>query len=518
MNLLNQKTTTIDSCMRHLYAIIVISLIINALECSEKLEVKSTEPLKILLLPFGNQSHLFHMHGIGRELLERGHRVHLVLCHDESLHEDLASAGYVLKRHQGNSFGSFIPHQAEWFQSIRNGTSLFQKLWGLVGPFRAQREIAVESCRRELSDSKFLSDLASESYNIALIDCVNSCAYLVASYLHIEYVTLSFAMATFVPRAPFLPSVQVGDLSLFDSDYLFGAGFFSRLSRFLAHYMAHVFLKELFLPVQDMAPIVNMSGDLNRFWEQSSLFIFDFEPLFADEYFPEQGNVVIASGLTTEKVDIISDPEIRHIADNAKEGIIFFHMGTYLRRIPVDILLLIIESVQGMKQHLLMKLDADIIEEVKSHEAIRRNVLLSSRLVPNEILGHKNTILFITHCGHCGRSEALYHGVPILAIPVMVDQLGKSREVVERGFGLRVDVAHLAEEFPAALHEMLSNESYLKAIRRASAIVRSRTKPAVRAVAAIEHVIRFGSQHLRPHRAYELSYWQFYMGDIFLFL
>lgn len=41
----------------------------------------------------------------------------------------------------------------------------------------------------------------------------------------------------------------------------------------------------------------------------------------------------------------------------------------------------------------------------------------------NDILAHKNVVLFISHGGLFGTSEALFHGVPLLLIPFFGDQV-----------------------------------------------------------------------------------------------
>jgi UDP:flavonoid glycosyltransferase YjiC (YdhE family) len=53
---------------------------------------------------------------------------------------------------------------------------------------------------------------------------------------------------------------------------------------------------------------------------------------------------------------------------------------------------------------------------------VPENVYLQPWLPQNDILGQSNTVLFITHCGNNGLYEALYHGVPVLGIPLFSEQ------------------------------------------------------------------------------------------------
>lgn len=61
---------------------------------------------------------------------------------------------------------------------------------------------------------------------------------------------------------------------------------------------------------------------------------------------------------------------------------------------------------------------------------------------------------------------------------------------------------------------MCSNSSYRDKIRRASAIFLSEKHPAERAADMLEHVLKFGDEHLRPAEAFTLSLWEFYMLDV----
>ena len=45
-------------------------------------------------------------------------------------------------------------------------------------------------------------------------------------------------------------------------------------------------------------------------------------------------------------------------------------------------------------------------------EQVPPNVMLFDWIPQNDLLGHRNVKLFITHCGRNGQFEALYHGKP----------------------------------------------------------------------------------------------------------
>ena len=56
-------------------------------------------------------------------------------------------------------------------------------------------------------------------------------------------------------------------------------------------------------------------------------------------------------------------------------------------------------------------------------EDIPDNVKIVPWLPQNDLLGHPNTRLFITHCGVNGQHEAIYHGVPMIGFPIFSEQM-----------------------------------------------------------------------------------------------
>jgi UDP-N-acetylglucosamine:LPS N-acetylglucosamine transferase len=59
---------------------------------------------------------------------------------------------------------------------------------------------------------------------------------------------------------------------------------------------------------------------------------------------------------------------------------------------------------------------------------------------------HSNIKLFITQCGLQSLQEAVYHGVPILGIPVFSDQNYNARKIATEEIGLQVPFQELTKE------------------------------------------------------------------------
>ena len=66
---------------------------------------------------------------------------------------------------------------------------------------------------------------------------------------------------------------------------------------------------------------------------------------------------------------------------------------------------------RNIKQNVLWKFEDDSLTDVPS------NVKIIKWAPQNDILAHKNVVLFISHGGGFGTTESLWNGVPMLIIP-----------------------------------------------------------------------------------------------------
>ena len=106
----------------------------------------------------------------------------------------------------------------------------------------------------------------------------------------------------------------------------------------------------------------------------------------------------------------------------SEHGVILFTMGFIFQpnAVPTSRIKAIFDAFSQLPQKVIMKLD-DISD--KPDLIVPKNVLLKPFLPQQDILAHKNLRLFITHCGMHGVMEAMYHAVPMVGIPIFIDQV-----------------------------------------------------------------------------------------------
>lgn len=128
--------------------------------------------------------------------------------------------------------------------------------------------------------------------------------------------------------------------------------------------------------------------------------------------------------------------------------------------------------------------------EVAQLGPIPQNFIVRQSVPQLEIL--QRASLFITHAGMNSVNEALYYGVPLLAIPEAMDQPYVARRIVQLGAGISLSPKRVTAPRIRRLAEtILTDASYA----RASARIGESLRQAGGFLAAAEEVQRFKQQH-----------------------
>ncbi|XP_030564883.1 UDP-glucuronosyltransferase 1-6 [Drosophila novamexicana] len=133
-----------------------------------------------------------------------------------------------------------------------------------------------------------------------------------------------------------------------------------------------------------------------------------------------------------------------------------------------------------------------------------------------QLLAQPHARLFITHGGKGSLSEALYHGVPLLGLPLLGDQRPNLQKMQAKGWGLTLQLANVTQaELLGAIKRLLFEDSFRQSIRRKSQLYRDRPLNASALTAYwLEYVIRHkGAQHLAGN-ARQLNFWQRQLLDV----
>lgn len=114
--------------------------------------------------------------------------------------------------------------------------------------------------------------------------------------------------------------------------------------------------------------------------------------------------------------------------------------------------------------------------------------------------GHDKCRLFLTHGGLLSTQEAIYHGVPVLGLPFISDQLLNMDKAVRDGYALQLRWNQIEEELLfRSIHQLLYNRSFSENVERRQALLRDQSEtPLERGLYWSEYFARHrGAQHMR---------------------
>ncbi|XP_069670460.1 UDP-glycosyltransferase UGT5-like [Periplaneta americana] len=159
-----------------------------------------------------------------------------------------------------------------------------------------------------------------------------------------------------------------------------------------------------------------------------------------------------------------------------------------------------------------------VLWKIGNISGLSDNVKTATWLPQLEILKHPNVRVFITHGGLLGTQEAIYAGVPMVGIPVILDQPLNIMNYVSKGVAVHLDYDSITtENVLKALNKVLHDPSYRTNAKRLSQLFRDRPQSALdTAIYWTEYVIRHrGAPHLRS-AALDLTWYQYLLLDVIL--
>ncbi|XP_035787469.1 UDP-glucuronosyltransferase 2B1-like [Anopheles albimanus] len=200
-------------------------------------------------------------------------------------------------------------------------------------------------------------------------------------------------------------------------------------------------------------------------------------------------NVIPVGGLQIVSPAPLPDKLLSFI-NSAPKGAILFAMGTNFRSkmFTTERQLMFLEAFAALPEyHILWKFDDERLPGQAS-----ANVLVQPWLPQNDILAHPQIRAFISHCGLMSTQEATYHGVPIVGLPIYVDQHLNLHRTVQVRAGVKLDLATLSTiKIINALKTVLEDDAYRKAMSHRSTLFRDQPEPPLdRAIWWIEWALR----------------------------
>ncbi|XP_025423697.1 UDP-glucuronosyltransferase 2C1-like [Sipha flava] len=204
--------------------------------------------------------------------------------------------------------------------------------------------------------------------------------------------------------------------------------------------------------------------------------------------------------------------DILEFIEGAPHGVILFTFGTVvaISTLPDHIQKAFKDALAEVPQRILLKHEGEMTDKPE-------NVMTRKWLPQRDILVHPNVKLFICHGGISGVYETVDAGVPVLGFPLFYDQPRNIANLVDAGMAISLDLMSVDKDtLLNAINTIINDETYSRNAKITSERFKDRPmSPAESVVYWTEYVIRHkGAPHLKS-QAFNLTWYQYYLLDVF---
>ncbi|KAF7706528.1 UDP glucuronosyltransferase 5 family, polypeptide G1 [Silurus meridionalis] len=365
-----------------------------------------------------------------------------------------------------------------------------------------------------LDDAALMEKLQDAKFDLMLTDPAFPAGVLLAHYLHLPMVynvrwfNAGDAQMAVAPSTPsYVPMYN----SLF-SDKM---NFLQRTENFLRYMVSLLQEQFVILPIYDELLKRHFPPGSDLLTMQRSADIWLMRVDFIFEYpRPSMPNIVYIGGFQCRPAKPIHSELEEFMQSSGDHGVVVMSLGVMVTALPKQITEAIAAAFAKLPQKVIWR----YVGERPS--TLGNNTLLLEWLPQNNLLGHPKTCAFVSHGGTNGIYEAIYHGIPVLFLPLLFDQFDNAIRLKTRGAARVLEVSTLtSEEFLEALKDVIKNQSYRSNIQKLSKLHRDQPlSPLDSAIFWIEYVIRHkGAQHLLSE-GNRLPWYSYHNLDVLGFL
>lgn len=463
---------------------------------------------RVLLIPQVMRSHISLLSHLGAALYKEGHEPYM-----------LVPRGLGPKDSMGLSQ---LHYSTERTESVYDSAEVNQHLVRIMlANSGSEHRTAQDQLTRLVTDSyyedcvNFFTDaelghhIRSLEFDVAVVDSVGwPCLMMIPVFLDLPYILFSIPHKAWFYRAPDPPSFVPSSHTL----YTDRMSFLERLDNTVRH-LSDLWRYDTANPFYTVArqDIRERYKSADYVIEQALLW-FVLEDVTLSYPRPYMPNMIPVGDLMARPATPLPE-ELRRFMDSSPEGVLLVSFGSVIDVLPSSLT----DKFCGAFRRLQQK----VIWRSKNADVCRAERVRIIDWVPqNDLLGHPNLRLLVTHGGLASIVEALYHVTPVLVVAMTTEQPRNSLLVRERSYGASLDVRDFTEDgLLHVIRDLLKNDTVERELLKASQILKNKPETVSRRVSYwVDHVMRHGNDHLRSSGSFDLGVFQYYLVDVYLFL
>ena len=458
--------------------------------------------LKVLLMPMMSGSHILRHGAIGESLIQRGHESYMIKHSSIDIPDQLYNSSIHFVNYDTDDQIHFI--QTRNFSEIYTTKLVKDPLSGV----KALLEFFDKQCEDLLANEPLYERLARERFDFVLVDAFSSlqCFLAYPRRLGVPY----GGVGMLPPTERFTASLQINYITPTLPHKTFPAkpSLVHRLRQWLMINIMNTVIEyrqnsDLLRAFLKDKPITHFS----QLRDGAQMWLVDMHPIL-DVPRPSVPNVIPVGGLTTGPAKSLPD-DLQQFADEADQGLIIVAFGTVVTHLPPEDVVKILNALNNVTERVVFAMTSPI------DAYVRPGIRIMSWIPQNDLLGHPNTKLFITHCGSCSQHQAVYHAVPMLGIPYQEEQTYNAQKMFAKGFGDYLDRHNFrSEDLTKLIRTIIANKTCAATLRTASQTMRHRlVEPRDEAAYWVDHVTRYGAAHLTSYTQ-NLAWYEILMLDM----
>ncbi|MBN3314894.1 UD2A1 glucuronosyltransferase, partial [Atractosteus spatula] len=460
-------------------------------------------------------SHWINLKPVIGTLSDRGHNI-TVLVHRGSLFMGYnKSSSFHYELFDVPFSNETVHYMLEDFLNFWMYEMEHMSYWAIYSKIRhilkKDKELFLQICDGVLRSTRVMEKLRKIDFDLMFADPIYPCSELVAEKLGIPFVyTLRFSIANSMERLcgqiPAPPSYVPAAMGKFTDQM----DFTDRLKNFLFYWSQDILALSMWSELDSYySEILGRPTTFCETMGKADIWLirtyWDFE--YPRPFLP---NFQFVGGLHCKPAKPLPENMEEFVQSSGEDGIVVFSLGSMVKNLTREKANIIASALGQIPQKVLWRYSGE------KPDTLSPNTRVYDWIPQNDLLGHPKTKVFITHGGTNGIYEAIYHGVPMVGIPLFGDQPDNMMHMKTKGAAVVVDFNSMeSRDLVDALSTVLHDTSYRENAMRLSRIHHDQPMtPLERAVFWIEFVMRHkGAKHLRV-QAHNLAWYQYHSLDV----
>ena len=207
--------------------------------------------------------------------------------------------------------------------------------------------------------------------------------------------------------------------------------------------------------------------------------------------------------------------DLQSYMDSSPNGVVFVSFGSSLKpdQMPKEKLAIFVEAFKNLEASIIWKWDAEV-------ENLPKNVKISGWLPQQDLLGHPNLKVFVTHGGLGSVVEAIYHKTVMVGVPLSNDQKPNILRAKKHGYAAMLDWETLtSDDLSNAISNAMTDSNMKASMERIHNLYMDREeKPVDKAAWWVEYVCRNKGAEMLKSGAEDIPWYQYHHVDMVIFL